>query len=125
VEFLVASGGRFGEVAALRPGDVDRDAGTVRITRAAKRTYDAEGYELGPTKTRKARTINVATSVLDKLDYTHEWLFVNRVGRPPRPAWKGPRALGIGTCTICATSTTPTAPTSKTARWRSVTPARR
>ena len=34
VEFLTASGARFGEVAALRPSDVDRDAATVSITRA-------------------------------------------------------------------------------------------
>lgn len=38
VEFLVASGCRGGEATALRPSDVDRKAGTVRITRAWKRT---------------------------------------------------------------------------------------
>src|SRR3954451_16008248 len=48
VEFLVASGCRWGEATALRPSDVDREAGTVRITRAWKRTYDRGGYELGP-----------------------------------------------------------------------------
>jgi integrase len=84
VEFLVASGARFGEVTALRPGDVDRDAGTVRISRAWKRTYDSAGHEMGTTKTRRARTINVPKSVLDKLDYSNPWLFVNRVGDPVR-----------------------------------------
>jgi integrase len=31
VEFLVASGARFGEAAALTPGDIDMAEGTVRI----------------------------------------------------------------------------------------------
>lgn len=85
VEFLVASGARFGEAAALKPGDVDRTAGTVRIQRAWKRTYAKGGYELGPPKTKKSvRTINVPASVLGKLDYSHEWLFVNRIGAPVR-----------------------------------------
>lgn len=78
LEFLVASGARFGEVSALKPGDVDRAAGTVRIVRAWKRTYTKGGYELGPTKTKKStRTINVPKTVLDKLDYEGEWLFTN------------------------------------------------
>jgi len=76
MEFLVASGARYGEVAALRPSDVDRQAGTVKILRAFKRTYAKGGYELGPPKTKKSRrTINVPTAVLDKLDYSGEWLF--------------------------------------------------
>jgi integrase len=83
VEFLVASGCRWGEATALRPADVDRDSGTVRINKAWKRTYEAGGYELGPPKTpRSVRTINVPKSVLDKLEFTGEWLFLNRAGRP-------------------------------------------
>jgi integrase len=67
VEFLIASGARWGEVAALRPSDVDPTAGTVRISRSWKQRSD--GYRLGTTKTRKSRrTINVPTTVLDKLD---------------------------------------------------------
>ena len=74
VEFLVASGCRWSEATALKPSDVDRDRGTVRITRAWKRGP----YRIGPTKTRKSvRTINVSKSVLDKLDYTGDWLFTN------------------------------------------------
>ncbi|MBY0288625.1 MAG: site-specific integrase [Mycobacteriaceae bacterium] len=85
VEFLAASGCRWSEATALRPPDVDRSGETIRITRAWKRTYDRGGYELGPPKTRRSnRTINVPKSVLDKLDYTGDWLFVNRVGRPIR-----------------------------------------
>ncbi|MCK0174763.1 site-specific integrase [Mycolicibacterium sp. F2034L] len=74
VEFLVASGARIGEATALKPGDVDRDTNTVRISRAWKR--GGGGYRVGPPKTAKSRrTINVPASVLDKLDYSGEWLF--------------------------------------------------
>jgi integrase len=76
VEFLVASGCRWSEATALKPQAVDRSAGTVRITKAWK--TGAGGYELGVPKTRKSvRTINVPADVLDKLDYTGEWLFTN------------------------------------------------
>jgi len=87
VEFLVASGARWGEVTALRPADVNRTDGTVRITRAWKRTYEAGGvgYEIGVPKTKKSiRTINVSKGTLDKLDYSGEFLFLNRAGRPVR-----------------------------------------
>src|SRR6476620_5117706 len=83
VEFLVASGCRWGEATALRPCDVNRVAGTVRITRAWKPI--AGGYELGPPKTRKSiRTINVPITVLEKLDYSGEYVFTNQAGRPVR-----------------------------------------
>jgi integrase len=83
VEFLVSSGCRASEALALRPSDVDRAGSTVRITRAWKRT--GSGYELGAPKTRKSiRTINVPKSVLDQLDYSHEWLFVTTDGGPVR-----------------------------------------
>ena len=82
VRFLVASGCRWGEASALRPGDVDQEAGTVRIRRAW--TYSKGGYRLVKVKGKGMRTINVPASVLDKLDYDHEWLFVNRTGGPVR-----------------------------------------
>ena len=83
VEFLVASGCRWGEAAALKPSDVNRAKGTVSIRRAWK--YSSAGDETGRPKTiRSKRTINVPTAVLDKLDYTHEWLFTNRAGGPVR-----------------------------------------
>jgi integrase len=83
VEFLVASGCRASEALALKPSDVDREAGTVRITRAWKRA--GSGYELGPPKTKKSvRTINLPASVLDQLDYTGEWLFTTTKGQPIR-----------------------------------------
>ena len=74
-----------GEATALRPGDIDRAKGTVRITRAWKRTYANGGYELGTPKTKRSiRTVNVPLPVLEKLDYTGEWLFTNRADRPLR-----------------------------------------
>lgn len=83
VEFLVASGARWGEAAALRPGDVNREDGTVRISQSWKQGVG--GYRLGSTKTKKGnRTINVPKTVLDKLDYSHDFLFVNRTGGPVR-----------------------------------------
>ncbi|POX92237.1 site-specific integrase [Mycobacterium kansasii] len=83
VEFLVASGCRAGEAFALRPSDVDRAAGTVRIARSWKRA--GSGYELGPPKTKKSvRTINVPKSVLAQLDYSGEWLFTGTNGQPVR-----------------------------------------
>jgi integrase len=87
VEFLVASGARWGEATALRPADVNRADGTVRISRAWKRTYEGGGiaYEIGVPKTKRSiRTINVANSTLEKLDYSGEFLFLNRAGRPVR-----------------------------------------
>lgn len=85
VEFLVASGCRWGEATALKPCDIDRINSTVRITRAWKRTYDRGGPELGPPKSRMSvRTINIPKAVLDKLDYSNEWIFLNKAGRPVR-----------------------------------------
>jgi integrase len=81
VEFLVASGCRWGEATALHPSDVDRSAGTVRVMRAWKRTYDRGGYEIGPPKTKRSiRTINVPKPVLDKLDYPNG-LVISEPGR--------------------------------------------
>jgi integrase len=83
VDFMVMSGLRFGELTALKPGDVDLERNTVHIGRAWKRTYGDPPYELGPTKTRKSnRTINVPARVLQALDYTGEFLFLNTVGKP-------------------------------------------
>lgn len=83
VEFLVSSGCRFSEAVALKPSDVDRQAGTVRIVRSWKRA--GSGYVLGPPKTRRSvRTINIPKSVLDQLDYSREWLFTGSNGGPVR-----------------------------------------
>ena len=81
VEFLVASGCRWGEATALKPSDIDLTTSTVRITRAWKRTYDRGGYEIGPPKTKRSvRTVNVPKATLEKLDLTGEWVFTNKAG---------------------------------------------
>ncbi|MCA2263961.1 integrase [Mycobacterium marseillense] len=84
VEFLVASGCRFSEAVALRPTDIDREKGTVRVTRAWH-AGGPDGYYLGSPKTEKSvRTINVPVEVLDQLDYSGEWLFLGTNGNPIR-----------------------------------------
>lgn len=84
VEFLVASGARFGEATALTPGEIDLAEGTVRIQRSW-RHISGEGYQLGPPKTKRSiRTIDVAADTLAKLDLTGEWVFTNS-GR----GWRG------------------------------------
>jgi integrase len=83
VEFMVASGFRWGEVSALQPADVDRKTNTVRVRRAWK--YSSGGYSIGAPKTKRSRrTVDIDKAVLDKLDYSHEWLFVNRDNGPVR-----------------------------------------
>ncbi|OBG75342.1 MULTISPECIES: site-specific integrase [unclassified Mycobacterium] len=88
LRFMVASGFRWGEVSALKPGDVDREAGTVKVRRAWK--YASKGYYIGPPKTKRSRrTVNIPKDVLDALDYDHEWLFTNAHGGPVRyPAFR-------------------------------------
>lgn len=81
VEFLVASGCRPNEAFALKPSDVDREKGTVRIVRAWH-PGGPDGYYIGPPKTEKSvRTINVPKSVLGQLDYSGEWLFLSTFGK--------------------------------------------
>lgn len=89
IRFMVASGFRWGEVSALQPADVDREANTVRVRRAWK--YSSQGYKIGPPKTKRSRrTVDIDKSVLDDLDYTHEWLFINRTGGPVKyPGFRG------------------------------------
>lgn len=82
LQFLVASGCRWGEATALKPADVDQSTGTVAIRRAWK--YSSKGYHIGPPKTRRSRRIiNLPAGVLDQLDYSGVWLFGDR-GRPVR-----------------------------------------
>lgn len=86
VEFLVQTGARWSEVTALQPADVDRAAGTVRIYKAWKTGSVSGGYTMGMPKTvRSVRTVNVRKSLLDRLDYSGEWLFTNS-GRGRRNA---------------------------------------
>jgi len=86
VEFLVQSGCRWSEATALKPADVNRAAGTVRIFKAWKTGSEAGGYSLGMTKTsRSVRTININKELLNRLNYDNEFLFTNS-GRGRRNA---------------------------------------
>jgi integrase len=92
VRFLVASGCRLGEATALRPADVDRRRNKVRIARAWKGKTVGR-WDVGPTKSRRERTVTVPASVLADLDYTGEWLFTTpgqggrwKAGAPVRPS---------------------------------------
>jgi integrase len=85
LRFMVASGLRWGEVTALRPGDVDRENCEVRVRRAWK--YSSNGYAIGPVKTKRSRReVIVPKDILDTLDYTGEYLFTNAHGGPVRYA---------------------------------------
>jgi integrase len=87
LDLLVSSGCRFSEATALRPADVDRASGTIRITKAWKRVPDGDGerYELGQPKTRRSiRTISIPGSVLDTLDRAGDYVFTNSAGGPIR-----------------------------------------
>lgn len=90
--FLVGTGARWGEVTALRVGDVDMQAGTVRISQSWKETSGA-GWELGPPKTRRGRrTAKVRGAALDAIAPEmkrdpREWLFLSKRGGPVRGDW--------------------------------------
>lgn len=91
--FLVGTGARWGEVTALRVGDLDVSAGTVRIQRAWKETSGA-GWELGPPKTRRGRrTAKVreqAMVLAEPLTFHRDrddWLFTGKRGGPVRGDW--------------------------------------
>ncbi|MCV7359157.1 tyrosine-type recombinase/integrase [Mycolicibacterium fluoranthenivorans] len=85
LEFMVASGMRWGEVAALQPKHVDIRQGTVRVRQAWKYS-PSSGYTLGPPKTKRSRrTINLPADVIDALDLSGDWVFTNqRDGGPVR-----------------------------------------
>ncbi|KIU17872.1 tyrosine-type recombinase/integrase [Mycolicibacterium llatzerense] len=87
--FMVSSGMRWGEIAALQPKHVDLRTNTVMVRQAWKRSK--EGYRLGMPKTKRSRrTINVPADVLAELDLSGEWVFTNQTdGGPCRyPAFR-------------------------------------
>lgn len=84
--FLVSTGMRYSEAAALTVGDIDPDAGTVRINKAWKYTSD-NTRRLGPPKSRKGvRTINIppqALAAAGDLNRPHDALvFATQSGDP-------------------------------------------
>ena len=84
VEFMVATGMRWGEVAALQPKHVDAKAGTVRVRQAWKYS-PVGGYQLGPPKTKRSRrVVDVAARVLTRLDLSGEFVFLTENDGPVR-----------------------------------------
>ncbi len=84
VEFMVASGMRWGEVSALQPRHVNLEAGTVNVRQAWKYAPDG-GYQLGPPKTKRSRrTVDIPAGILKALDLSGEYVFVTPAGDPVR-----------------------------------------
>jgi integrase len=84
VEFLVASGTRWGEASALQPKHIDVQSGLVMIRQAWKYS-PTKGYTLGPPKTKRSRrNVEVPVRLLEKLDLSGEFVFTNRDGGPVR-----------------------------------------
>ncbi|UVK63030.1 tyrosine integrase [Mycobacterium phage Beakin] len=83
VQFMVSTGLRWGEVSALQPKHVDLETSTIRVRQAWK--YSSAGYVLGPPKTKRSRrTVDVPARLLERLDLSHEFVFVNTDGGPVR-----------------------------------------
>jgi integrase len=86
---------RWGEVAALRRGDIDLKAGTVRIHEAFTEQR-GKGMVLGPPKSRAgARTVSVPASILPAIkahldthvkEWPHSFVFTTEGGRT---IWRG------------------------------------
>lgn len=84
LEFMVASGMRWGEVSALEPRHIDLESGTVQVRQAWKYAPDG-GYQLGPPKTKRSRrTVDVPARILKRLDLTGEYVFTTEAGDPVR-----------------------------------------
>ena len=86
VQLAAATGMRWGEVSAVKPGDFDWHRGTVRVARAFK-TSQARGMYVGAPKTRMSRrTISLPADIVPVLREhartAGEWMFTARSGEP-------------------------------------------
>jgi integrase len=81
--WLVTTGMRFSEAAALSPADIDVAAKTCRINKAWKYSGNYRP-EIGPPKTKKSiRTISLPPAAIEVLDLTAPgFLFTNGAGNP-------------------------------------------
>ena len=86
VEFLVASGARFGEVAACVPVMLTETRGRCASAGHSSALTPPGWCRAGSAENPNARCgpSTFQASVLDKLSYSAEWLFVNRDGNPVR-----------------------------------------
>ena len=90
VTLLAATGLRWGEATALRPGDIDLERLTLRVARAWKSSM-AKGWYIGPPKTPKSRrTIPIDQDLAELLRPLvasgSEYLFTSYRGKPIRQA---------------------------------------
>jgi integrase len=84
VEFLVASGMRWGEASALQPQHIGVKDGTALVRQAWKYS-PTKGYYLGPPKTKRSRrTVDIPPRLLKKLDLSGDWVFARPDGGPVR-----------------------------------------
>lgn len=88
VLLLANTGLRWGEATALRPGDFDLEARTVRVSRAWKHS-GTKGWYIGPPKTRRSkRTVSMPENLIPVLrplvESGSEYVFTNAFGHPVR-----------------------------------------
>lgn len=90
ITLAVHTGLRWGEISALRVGDIDLHAGRLAVKRAWKRNGVGE-WIIGPPKTQRSRrTLSLAPSLVDLLlpyvdsGERERYIFVNGEGRPIR-----------------------------------------
>jgi integrase len=106
VLLLAATGLRWGEATALRAGDFDLDARTVRVSRAWKTSVERGNY-IGPPKTRRSkRTVSIpedlCATIRPLIEEGHEYVFTNSQGNPIRQqkfwewVWAPARRLANG-----------------------------
>lgn len=106
VLLLAATGLRWGEATALKPGDFDLEQRSVRVSRAWKSSLD-KGWYLGPPKTRRSkRTVSLPDDLIPTLrplvDGGGEFVFTNAYGKPVRQqnfysgVWDPARRLANG-----------------------------
>lgn len=79
-KFLIETGMRKGEAAALKWPDIDFKQGTIRIDETLDFQADNEEELFGDTKTEKSeRTIKIRTSLLNELKYHATWQNQNKL----------------------------------------------
>lgn len=89
-EFLLASGCRIGEAAALTPADVNLTEGTVHFNKTHSRNdYLEERYVTGVPKTESSdRRIRMPQKVLEKLDLSGRFVFTYNGEQVKDAVWR-------------------------------------
>lgn len=76
---------RYGEIAALRGGDIDLEAGTVRVNKSIKRGVGGELSEGAPKSRAGNRTVAVPPAALERIRQHLEWY---RIGKEDLVVWQ-------------------------------------